>query len=136
MQIFIKIPFHYCRHSDSYIEKRLKEEGWCDLTAAIDILDLTIDDLHDIYDFDSSEIKRFMSKRDAIVYSTNGCTMDIDKTTNLGDIKGELCLRLDLPLDDVRLSYNGRQLNENKSLKENGVTKESTLHLLVRLRGD
>ena len=40
-----------------------------------------------------------------------------------------------LPQDQMRLIYAGRQLEDNSTLLSNNVTNNSTIHLVLRLKG-
>jgi len=40
-----------------------------------------------------------------------------------------------IPAEEQRLVYGGRQLHDDNSLSEQHISKDSTLHLVLRLRG-
>ena len=40
-----------------------------------------------------------------------------------------------IPAEDQRLLFGGKQLEANQTLSEAGITRESTIHLTLRLRG-
>ncbi|ROW03053.1 hypothetical protein VMCG_05770 [Cytospora schulzeri] len=53
----------------------------------------------------------------------------------ISDLKNIIRGREGLAPDEQRFVYSGRQLNDDMTLEQCGVKHESTLHLLVRLRG-
>ena len=71
------------------------------------------------------------------VKTLSGKTIALD--TNLSDtvdmIKAEIQAAVGVPFDQQRLIFSGRQLDDRHSLREYGVRKASTLHLVLRLRG-
>ena len=40
-----------------------------------------------------------------------------------------------IPPDEQRLIYSGKTLEDNRMLFEYGITRESTVHMVLRLRG-
>ncbi|GMH46130.1 hypothetical protein BSKO_14094 [Bryopsis sp. KO-2023] len=71
------------------------------------------------------------------VKNLTGKTLEVscDKGTTIGEIKDEIRDRERIPPDQQRLIFAGEQLEDAKSLADYNIRNESTIHVVVRLRG-
>ena len=62
-------------------------------------------------------------------------TLDIDDSTTIGNIKEKIRDKEGIPVDQQRIVYNGKQLEDDQTVGNYNIGNESTLHLVLRLRG-
>ena len=77
------------------------------------------------------------SKKQIFIKTLQGknITIEVDDTDTIDSIKKQIYDKEGIPVDQQRIVFNGKQLEDNQTISNYNIGSDSTLHLVLRLRG-